>query len=228
MILTSVASNTYDHRVWKIGLPVRSAVLKPHADLHPLVIPSARALLSHNISHFILTPRIATATMNVASVQDRHESVLQSRASTRGFWRRLRHLASSEREPAQALAEDSPVRDGTGTDMKSIVIENYLKDLGEAYLVARTRATEEFGQPFHPADQALVGHYGELVLPVGEKLLDGRNLEFLLNLPRAGHVGVHFNDAQGQLIRIVAYNWLMHRDEFDLDRMAKEVSAFFS
>ncbi|KAJ5788139.1 hypothetical protein N7457_003129, partial [Penicillium paradoxum] len=31
MILASVASNTYDHRVWKIGLPVRSAVLKPHA-----------------------------------------------------------------------------------------------------------------------------------------------------------------------------------------------------
>jgi hypothetical protein len=24
-------SNTYDHRVWKTGLPVRSAVLKPHA-----------------------------------------------------------------------------------------------------------------------------------------------------------------------------------------------------
>src|SRR5258708_21809131 len=24
-------SITYDHRVWKIGLPVRSAVLKPHA-----------------------------------------------------------------------------------------------------------------------------------------------------------------------------------------------------
>ena len=23
--------DTYDHRVWKIGLPVRSAVLKPHA-----------------------------------------------------------------------------------------------------------------------------------------------------------------------------------------------------
>ncbi|KAJ9483967.1 hypothetical protein VN97_g9422 [Penicillium thymicola] len=23
--------NTYDHRVWKTGLPVRSAVLKPHA-----------------------------------------------------------------------------------------------------------------------------------------------------------------------------------------------------
>ena len=24
-------SGTYDHRVWKTGLPVRSAVLKPHA-----------------------------------------------------------------------------------------------------------------------------------------------------------------------------------------------------
>ncbi|KAJ5724867.1 hypothetical protein N7493_006595 [Penicillium malachiteum] len=24
-------SNTYDHRVWRTGLPVRSAVLKPHA-----------------------------------------------------------------------------------------------------------------------------------------------------------------------------------------------------
>ncbi|KOS48517.1 hypothetical protein ACN38_g472 [Penicillium nordicum] len=24
-------TSTYDHRVWKIGLPVRSAVLKPHA-----------------------------------------------------------------------------------------------------------------------------------------------------------------------------------------------------
>ena len=24
-------SSTYDHRVWKTGLPVRSAVLKPHA-----------------------------------------------------------------------------------------------------------------------------------------------------------------------------------------------------
>ncbi|RDK44405.1 hypothetical protein M752DRAFT_264309 [Aspergillus phoenicis ATCC 13157] len=25
-------TGTYDHRVWKIGLPVRSAVLKPHAE----------------------------------------------------------------------------------------------------------------------------------------------------------------------------------------------------
>ncbi|KAJ9484743.1 hypothetical protein VN97_g8618 [Penicillium thymicola] len=31
MILFITQSDTYDHRVWKIGLPVRSAVLKPHA-----------------------------------------------------------------------------------------------------------------------------------------------------------------------------------------------------
>ena len=26
-----ISSSTYDHRVWRTGLPVRSAVLKPHA-----------------------------------------------------------------------------------------------------------------------------------------------------------------------------------------------------
>ncbi|KAJ5950036.1 hypothetical protein N7454_001620 [Penicillium verhagenii] len=31
MNLFSCISSTYDHRVWKTGLPVRSAVLKPHA-----------------------------------------------------------------------------------------------------------------------------------------------------------------------------------------------------
>ncbi|KAJ5545173.1 hypothetical protein N7461_007477 [Penicillium sp. DV-2018c] len=31
IILLTVISTTYDHRVWKTGLPVRSAVLKPHA-----------------------------------------------------------------------------------------------------------------------------------------------------------------------------------------------------
>ncbi|OJJ70207.1 hypothetical protein ASPBRDRAFT_652258 [Aspergillus brasiliensis CBS 101740] len=29
--LSNMVSSTYDHRVWKTGLPVRSAVLKPHA-----------------------------------------------------------------------------------------------------------------------------------------------------------------------------------------------------
>ncbi|KAJ5230326.1 L-lysine 2-3-aminomutase [Penicillium chrysogenum] len=29
--LSYVRTTTYDHRVWKTGLPVRSAVLKPHA-----------------------------------------------------------------------------------------------------------------------------------------------------------------------------------------------------
>ena len=31
IILSSEKPDTYDHRVWKTGLPVRSAVLKPHA-----------------------------------------------------------------------------------------------------------------------------------------------------------------------------------------------------
>ncbi|KAJ5801684.1 L-lysine 2-3-aminomutase [Penicillium psychrosexuale] len=31
IFLSCTMSHTYDHRVWKIGLPVRSAVLKPHA-----------------------------------------------------------------------------------------------------------------------------------------------------------------------------------------------------
>ncbi|KAJ5138767.1 uncharacterized protein N7515_003615 [Penicillium bovifimosum] len=29
--LLTIMFSTYDHRVWKTGLPVRSAVLKPHA-----------------------------------------------------------------------------------------------------------------------------------------------------------------------------------------------------
>jgi hypothetical protein len=31
LVVFTSYSSTYDHRVWKIGLPVRSAVLKPHA-----------------------------------------------------------------------------------------------------------------------------------------------------------------------------------------------------
>ncbi|KAJ5231347.1 uncharacterized protein N7469_005935 [Penicillium citrinum] len=31
IVLTSLLAYTYDHRVWRTGLPVRSAVLKPHA-----------------------------------------------------------------------------------------------------------------------------------------------------------------------------------------------------
>ena len=30
-ILIRPKTSTYDHRVWRTGLPVRSAVLKPHA-----------------------------------------------------------------------------------------------------------------------------------------------------------------------------------------------------
>ncbi|KAJ9481098.1 hypothetical protein VN97_g12406, partial [Penicillium thymicola] len=51
---------TYDHRVWKIGLPVRSAVLKPHAGelVVGWVTTSESSLLyvfvccSYNVSHY--------------------------------------------------------------------------------------------------------------------------------------------------------------------------------
>jgi hypothetical protein len=69
--------------------------------------------------------------MNVASAQDRDESILQLRASGREFWRRALHLARPKREPAQAyaLADNSPATNDTPTDMKATVT-NYLEDLG--------------------------------------------------------------------------------------------------
>ncbi|KAJ5925546.1 hypothetical protein N7454_008185 [Penicillium verhagenii] len=73
-----------------------------------LVIPSTRALLSHNISHIVLTPNVATEIMNVAYTQDDHEALLRSRTS--------------------AFAEDSPA--STEASMKVTVMEGYLEDLG--------------------------------------------------------------------------------------------------
>ncbi|KAJ5622524.1 hypothetical protein N7528_005756 [Penicillium herquei] len=96
----------------------------------PLAIPSTRALLSHNISHFFLTPRIATAITSVASDQERYEALLKSRISARTFWQKFRRRIGAEREPAQAFAGDTVARDDTGADMKALVIESYLRDLG--------------------------------------------------------------------------------------------------
>ncbi|KAJ5449327.1 hypothetical protein N7445_004148 [Penicillium cf. griseofulvum] len=42
MFLYSLKPSTYDHKVWKTGLPARSDVLKPHA------VPLAALLLSRN------------------------------------------------------------------------------------------------------------------------------------------------------------------------------------
>ncbi|KAJ9216051.1 hypothetical protein DTO166G4_2295 [Paecilomyces variotii] len=237
----------------------------------PLVIPSARALLSHNISHFILTPRIATAITNAASAQDPHEALLQSRTSGRNFWRRLRRVMSS---PAQALGGDSPVKDGTGTDMKVLVIENYLKDLGplKAALDYCTLATacqlalEGRGSPdlqdqviatiawqavqmqrvsglleqlaeqgliidvvdVESADKALADHQEDIVVPLVERFRDDDKLSCIMEPPTEGHVGVNFNDAEDWLIGILAYNWLMYPDKFNLDRVENEVVAFLA
>lgn len=66
----------------------------------------------------------------MASAQDFHEILLQSQTSTQTLGARLRRGVSLARELAQALAGDSLVRDNLGTDVKALVIENYLKDWG--------------------------------------------------------------------------------------------------
>lgn len=255
-------------------------LIGPHQETStPLVIPSARALLSHNISHFILTPRIATRITNVASAQDRHEAHLQSRTSVQTFWNRLLRRRSPERQPARALGGDSPVGDSTGIDMKAIVIENYLTDLGSLksaldYCTLATAcqiALEGRGPPDlqdqviatiawqaaqmqrverlleHLAkqglitdivdekiadqalvDQALVDHREDAVVPMAERLFENNELVCLMSPPREGHVGVHFNDAEGWLIGVLVYNWLMYPDKFDLERVENEVIAFLA
>ncbi|KAJ9492327.1 hypothetical protein VN97_g910 [Penicillium thymicola] len=48
-------SSTCDHRVWKTGLPVRSAVLKPHAgELVVGWVTTSESSLLHVFFHFIL------------------------------------------------------------------------------------------------------------------------------------------------------------------------------
>ncbi|KGO47995.1 hypothetical protein PEX1_062180 [Penicillium expansum] len=239
----------------------------------PLAIPSARALLSHNISHFILSPQIAAAIRNVPSAQDRHEALLKSRTSAKTFWRSLRHLVGLEREPVQALSGDSPVRDGTaGTDMKDFLLKDYLKELGPLknalgystlatacqfalegrgprdfkdqaiatiswqetqiqrvgqlleYLVRQELITDVVNP--ETASQVLSDHMDDIVLPLAERLMD--NLVCLVSPPCEGYVRVYFEDAQKWLVDVLAYDWMMHPDKFDLDRVAKEVLEFLA
>ncbi|KAJ5607869.1 hypothetical protein N7537_004488 [Penicillium hordei] len=242
----------------------------------PLTIPSTRALLSHNISHFILSPKIETAIRDVPFSQKRHEDFLQSRASARSVWRRLRHWVGLEREPTQALVGDSPTKDGTATDMRDVVIENYMKDLGrlKSAINYSTLATacqlvlEGCGPPdlkdqtiatiswqaaqmqrvdqllenlisqrliievvdIELATQALSDHADDIVLPLAKSLMydDNRHLICLVNPPDKGHVGVFFEDAQDWLIDVLAYNWLIYPDVFNLDRVVNEVFAFLA
>lgn len=55
----------------------------------PLVDCSQRTLRFHNISHFVLTPSIATAIANAASSQTNHQETLTARERARRFWRKL-------------------------------------------------------------------------------------------------------------------------------------------
>ncbi|KAJ9222686.1 hypothetical protein DTO207G8_8023 [Paecilomyces variotii] len=176
--------------------------------------------------------------------------------------------------PAQALGGDSPVKDGTGTDMKVLVIENYLKDLGplKAALDYCTLATacqlalEGRGPPdlqdqviatiawqavqmqrvsglleqlaeqgliidvvdVESADKALADHQEDIVVPLVERFREDDKLSCIMEPPTEGHVGVNFNDAEDRLIGILAYNWLMYPDKFNLDRVENEVVAFLA
>ena len=164
--------------------------------------------------------------------------------------------------------------DSTGTDMKAIVMESYLKDLGTRksaldYCTLATAcqwALEGRGPPDFQdqviatiawqaaqmqrvayllehlakqglitdivdvkiADQALADHQEDIVVPVVERLWDDDKLSCLMSPPTEGHVGVCFNDAHSWLIGILAYNWLMYPDQFDLSRVDNEVLAFLA
>ncbi|KAJ5464073.1 hypothetical protein N7475_007208 [Penicillium sp. IBT 31633x] len=96
----------------------------------PLANTSSRALLSHSLSHFILTPKIATATMNLTSVQNRHEALLRSRTFARTFWKRLRSSVGLAQGPAQSFEQKSPMSDDTYTDMEAVVIAKFQEELG--------------------------------------------------------------------------------------------------
>jgi hypothetical protein len=96
-----------------------------------LTIPSARALFSHNISHLILSPRIANAIMGIASNQHRRESLPRSRTSAHGFWRRARNLFRLNRGNTQALGAESGQFD-TRTDMRDVALVTYLDEFGKA------------------------------------------------------------------------------------------------
>ena len=88
----------------------------------PFVICSPRSWLSHNISHFVLSPMIANAITDAASHQGRHETMLRSRMHARDFWARVTPQNSAF--PGSAHSDSS--------DTKLLIIQDYLKELGSA------------------------------------------------------------------------------------------------
>ncbi|KUM60803.1 hypothetical protein ACN42_g6326 [Penicillium freii] len=64
--------NTYDHRVWKTGLPVRSAVLKPHAG--ELVVGWVTTSESSLLYVFVLVFAIFTRRMPLPPYSSVHSA----------------------------------------------------------------------------------------------------------------------------------------------------------
>lgn len=127
----------------------------------PLAVPSIRALLSYNRSHFILTRKLATTITQIASSQKRHELLLQSRDSFRSFWGRIRGSGNPRQSP-EAFGASSSASDKTETDLKDLVIECYLQDLGPkgaqlcySGLASACQVVLEGGGPPHLKDELI-------------------------------------------------------------------------
>ena len=75
MILFPSPSHTYDHRVWKTGLPVRSAVLKPHAGelVVGWVTTSESSLLYVFFFYYLLSTEYSNSMFILGPVVDLYE-----------------------------------------------------------------------------------------------------------------------------------------------------------
>ncbi|GAB1202640.1 hypothetical protein APSETT445_001261 [Aspergillus pseudonomiae] len=92
----------------------------------PVMGTSRRDLKYYDISHFILSPNIATAIMNVASDQDRHESTLRERTRARSIWATQRRLTST----GSASAGSASATTSMDSDMELVILREYWENLG--------------------------------------------------------------------------------------------------
>ncbi|CRL28483.1 unnamed protein product [Penicillium camemberti] len=78
------------------------------------------------------------------------------------------------------------------------------------------------------ATQALSDHQDDVVSPIAKRLMADNNTLCLVTPPDEGHVSVYFEDPLNLLIEILAYNWLIHPDVFNLDCVVNEVLEFLA
>lgn len=88
-------------------------------------LPSSRSLWSYSVSHFVLTPSIASAIMNIASEGSRHEELLRTGANARTLWARLRRSTQADQGLANADTGQGHL------DMQLLSIQTYLDELSD-------------------------------------------------------------------------------------------------